>query len=131
MKNIKVGDKVWYYEHWSDMARSGVVKELKETTNNLPGKDPVPYAMILDDEGGTCGRLLKDIYSTKQDLLIALKAEEDKKVAEIKEKIKNVDDLIRYMYNTPTGGAEEYTNCFARRAVREKAKELLGIELEK
>ena len=58
-----------------------------------------------------------------------LKNEEEKKIAEIKAKIKDTGDLVAFMYDHCVACAEEYTDWTARRAVREIAKEMLGLEL--
>lgn len=51
-------------------------------------------------------------------------------VKEYKDSIKDVNDLIRFMYNENVATAEEYTDWNARRAAKERTLELLGIELD-
>ena len=51
------------------------------------------------------------------------------KIAEIKAKIKDTGDLVAFMYDHCVACAEEYTDWTARRAVKEIAKEMLGLEL--
>jgi len=45
-----------------------------------------------------------------------------------KESIKDVNDLIKFMYDNVVSKADEYTNWEARDAVKERAKELLNID---
>ena len=59
-----------------------------------------------------------------------IKKEEEKKIAEIKAKIKNAGDLVAFMYDHCVACAEEYTDWTARRAVKEIAKEMLGLDLD-
>ena len=44
-------------------------------------------------------------------------------------KIKDASDLVAFMYDHCVACAEEYTDWTARRAVKEIAKEMLGLEL--
>ena len=56
-------------------------------------------------------------------------SEEEKKIAEIKAKIKDVGDLVEFMYDHCVACAAEYTDWTARKAVKEIAKEMIGLEL--
>ncbi len=53
-----------------------------------------------------------------------------KRIAEIKAKIKDAGDLVAFMYDHCVACAEEYTDWTARRAVKEIAKEMLGLDLD-
>lgn len=46
-----------------------------------------------------------------------------------KQSIHTVEDLVKFMYENNVAYAEEYTDYEAREAAKEKAQELLGIEL--
>ena len=59
-----------------------------------------------------------------------MSSSERKKIAEIKDSIKDAGDLVRFMYDHCVACAEEYTDWTARRAVKEIAKEMLGLKLE-
>lgn len=89
-----------------------------------------PYADIHWDDGGDSSCLLKDLYASREELQNKLKKEERKKIAEIKDSIKDAGDLVRFMYDHCVACAEEYTDWTARRAVKEIAKEMLGLKLE-
>lgn len=88
-----------------------------------------PYADIEWDDGGNSGCLLKDLYASREELQKELKKEEEKKIAEIKAKIKDVGDLVEFMYDHCVACAAEYTDWTARKAVKEIAKEMIGLEL--
>ena len=72
---------------------------------------------------------LKKAEREKKTEYIELKKEEEEKIAEIKAKIKDTGDLVAFMYDHCVACAEEYTDWTARRAVKELAKEMLGLEL--
>ena len=42
---------------------------------------------------------------------------------------KTIEDLVQFMYDNTVSCADEYTDWNARRAARERAKELLDIDL--
>lgn len=128
--NPKIGQKVWFREMWSGCIHSAKITELGET--EVSAKDPkkYPYAELAWDDGGNSGCLLKDLYATKSELVSALKKESEDRINKIKSEIHDVNGLVRFMYDNCVASAEEYTDWDARRAVREIAKEMLGLELE-
>ena len=69
------------------------------------------------------------MYASREELQKELKKEEEEKIAEIKSKIKDTCDLVAFMYDHCVACAEEYTDWTARRAEKEIAKEMLGLEL--
>lgn len=87
----------------------------------------IAYAILCD--GGTFGVKLSDIFATEEELLTDSEKRFEESVSSMKASIRDVNDLVRFMYNHTIHGAEEYTEEDARQAVRERAKELLGIEL--
>lgn len=122
-KNFKVGDVVWIWERWSERPVSGIIEKIYSTDSKL-----------LAELGGECGvarRFLDDLFQTKEDLLEFRKEKDKRLVLKYKDQINSIEDLIRFMYDeTISTGACEYTDYCTRTAAREKAKELLGIELE-
>ena len=76
-----------------------------------------------------CVFLIVKAVNTMRNLTFK-KKEEEKKIAEIKAKIKDAGDLVAFMYDHCVACAEEYTDWTARRAVKEIAKEMLGLDLE-
>lgn len=130
IKNPKIGQKVWFLEPWSQCIHSAKITALGETEVSVRNPEKYPYADIEWDDGGNSGCLLKDLYVSREELQKELKKEEEKKIAEIKAKIKNVNDLVAFMYDHCVACVEEYTDWTARRAVKEIAKEILGLELQ-
>jgi hypothetical protein len=119
-----IGDHVWFNNMWVGPV-SGVITAFEETD------DHKEYAEIHWDDGGTSGALLADgIYPDEESIIKANSIKNDKTVAAYKESIKDVSDLVRFMYNKAVCTAEEYTDWEARQAARERAKELLGIDLD-
>ena len=129
IKNPKIGQKVWFLEPWSQCIHSAKITALGETEVSVRNPEKYPYADIEWDDGGNSGCLLKDLYVSREALHKELKKEEAKKLAEIKATIKNVNDLVAFMYDHCVACVEEYTDWTARRAVTEIAKEILGLEL--
>lgn len=123
MKNIKIGQEVWFKATWTDV-NSGIVTEICE------GKTK-GYVMLKGtrETTGTTGAKIKDCYPTKTELLDALRKEFDDKVKAYCESIKTIEDLVRFCYDHNMS-AEEYTDWEAAKAAKIRAKEMLGIELE-
>lgn len=80
---------------------------------------------IRDDYGWDDYCRFDDIYANEK--------EYEKKSHNIinnyKESIKDVSDLVKFMYNNRVAVSEEYTDWEARTAVKERTKELLNIDL--
>lgn len=87
----------------------------------------VAYAILCD--GGTFGVKFSDIFAIEEELLTDSEKRFEESMSSMKASIRDVNDLVRFMYNHTIHGAEEYTEEDARQAVRERDKELLGIEL--
>lgn len=130
INNPKIGQRVWFVEHWSQCIHSAKITALGETEVSVRDPKKYPYADIKWDDGGNSGCLLKDLYASREELQKELKKEEEKKIAEIKAKIKDTGDLVAFMYDHCVACAEEYTDWTARRAVKEIAKEMLGLDLD-
>lgn len=130
IKNPKIGQKVWFLEPWGKCIHSAKITALGETEVSVRDPKKYPYADIEWDDGGNSGCLLQNLYASREELQKELKKEEEKKIAEIKAKIKNANDLVAFMYDHCVACAEEYTDWTARRAVKEIAKEMLGLDLD-
>ena len=127
--NPKIGQKVWFLEPWSHCIHSAKITALGETEVSVRDPEKYPYADIKWDDGGNGIRLLRDLYSSREELQKELKKTEEKRIRKIKYEIRDVNDLVTFMYNHCVASAEEYTDWIARRAVKEIAKEMLGLEL--
>jgi len=128
-RNLSVGDHVWFNQNWVGPS-AGTITAFKQT-KAARRKESADYAEIHLDNGGTTGTLLTNIYTSKEALLEANKKASSKRIADYKAKIPDIEGLVRFMFdNTISAGAEEYTDWDARQAVSERAKELLGIDLD-
>lgn len=130
INNPKIGQKVWFLEPWGQCIHSAKITALGETEVSVRNPEKYPYADIEWDDGGNSGCLLKNLYASREELQKELKKEEEKKIAEIKAKIKDAGDLVAFMYDHCVACAEEYTDWTARKAVKEIAKEMLGLDLD-
>ena len=129
IKNPKIGQKVWLLEPWGQCIHSAKITALGEIKVSARNPKKYQYAELTWEDGGNSSCLLKDLYTSREELQKELRREEEKKIAEIKSKIKDANDLVAFMYNHCVACAEEYTDWTARRAVKEIAKEMLGLEL--
>lgn len=119
---IKVNDTVWF--DYKGTVTTGVVKDLSETYVTVYVQSHTGKAKTtLDVRVSKC-------FPTKEELVKAMKEEEDRRVSSFKEQITSVEDLVEFMFNHVVCWAEEYTDWDARRAARERAKELLNINLD-
>lgn len=123
----KVGDKVWWFDAWDNM-RWGIIYEIR--TKKQGALSPVKMALIYENgrKGSNTGARLEECWPTREQCLVAKKNEEQKHYKECLNYIRTVEDLVRFMYNTDL--TSEFRDCAAAKAVTEKAKELLGIDLE-
>lgn len=126
IENPKIGQEVWFAEACNQRIHSAKLIALDEVEVSTR---KYLYAKIEMDDGCRLGWPLKNLYASREELQKELKKEEEKKIAEIKAKIKNAGDLVAFMYDHCVACAEEYTDWTARRAVKEIAKEMLGLEL--
>ena len=127
IENPKIGQEVWFAEACNQRIHSAKLIALDEVEVSTR---KYLYAKIEMDDGCRLGWPLKNLYASRKELQKELKKEEEKKIAEIKAKIKNAGDLVAFMYDHCVACAEEYTDWTARRAVKEIAKEMLGLDLD-
>ena len=126
IENPKIGQEVWFAEACNQRIHSAKLIALDEVEVSTR---KYLYTKIEMDDGCRLGWPLKNLYASREELQKELKKEEEKKIAEIKAKIKNANDLVAFMYDHCVACAEEYTDWTARRAVKEIAKEILGLDL--
>lgn len=127
IENPKIGQEVWFAEACNQRIHSAKLIALDEVEVSTR---KYLYAKIEMDDGCRLGWPLKNLYASREELQKELKKEEEKKIAEIKAKIKDTGDLVAFMYDHCVACAEEYTDWTARRAVKEIAKEMLGLDLD-
>lgn len=129
--NPKIGQKVWFQEMWSGCLYSGNIVEFGETERSAFVQEKHVYAKIKLDKGGTSDRLLSDLYGSQKELKEAIRKESQDRINDIKSNIHDINDFVKFLYdNCVATGACEYTDWDARKAAKEIAKEMLGLELE-
>ena len=116
--NAKIGQIIWFKERWSGMPTEAKITAVYDT-----------HAETHLTHGGTMNVRFADMFVSKNELMRTMQDESNRNVAVIKASIQTVEDLVRYMYDHVVANAEEYTDYDARRAVRERARELLNIDL--
>lgn len=123
ISKLKIGQKVWFKEHWSQMIVWGKVTEIKKPDND----DYVIEVKgdVCDNESapGTTFQPLNNLFATKDDAITAIEKENQKIVDGYKSEITDIASLVAFPLTHPFG-AEEYTNHEAISAYKERAKEL-------
>ena len=127
INDIKIGQKVWYKEHWSQMIIWGKVTKITKFDNNEGGIEVTGDVHEKGSFVGTTTLPLNNLFATKYEAIIAVKEEKQKWVDNYKAEITDVASLVAFPLSHPFG-AEEYTNYEAIRAYKERAKEL-GFEI--
>ena len=116
---VKIGDKIWFQENWTERIIYGIVTEISDKGIRLNG-------VIRDDNSfiGSCGATWDNTYKTKDDAIKAVREKDDRQVAEYKALMPNIKGLVQFALNYNTCRCEEYTDECAIRAYTERAKEL-------
>lgn len=136
--DFKVGITCYYINYEDNKILRGTILEIKNNITpytNLTGSNPVLYAKIrkLDTFGyKITARKLNEIFHTKEECLKILEQKEQKIKDNYSRKINTAADLISFMYNNNIGSKKQTNNIdlsYAHDVVVEKAKELLGIDL--
>lgn len=125
MQTFKIGDEAWFFDSYDNLVH-GFVREFCTVTKK--GKS-VPY-VTLDEITGD-GRFgsqrstpLFTLHPTKEACLHAAHEESERRTAAFKQQIPDFPALIAFAMSHGISG--EFRDCDARRAVRERAFELLG-----
>ncbi len=125
--NFAIGEHIWFNQAWVGPSGGTILGFNPIIDSN--GKHATSIKIHLDD-GGVTESLLKNIYHTKEELLEINKKEESILIANYKSEILDIESLVRFMFNnTISTGSCEYTDWEARQAAKERAKELLNIDL--
>ena len=123
ISKLKIGQKVWFKEYWSQMIVWGRVTEIKKPDND----DYVIEVKgdVCDNESapGTTFQPLNNLFATKDDAIATIEKENQKIVDGYKSEITDIASLVAFPLTHPFG-AEEYTNYEAISAYKERAKEL-------
>lgn len=122
LEDIEVGDNLYFN---TDSNRRG--KAVVDRIYTEPGMAP---AIGMKTRHSTFTVQLHNLFATQRELTEYVKDLEEKCFRERLEKIKTVEDLVRFMYDNTVSEADEYTDEDGRRIAAMKAKELLGIDLD-
>lgn len=115
---IRINGTVWFFDPYGNLF-CGKVTEIVGEYVRVKG---------TGDSFGTMGAKTADCYATKQECIRAKQEADKAEVEAYKAQITDVRELVRFMYDNTVSCAEEYTDWNARKAARERARELLGID---
>lgn len=128
---FKVGDKAYFEESWTENIIGGEVVEVGMT--EATEKHPSEQFVKIKIEGSRYekrNQLSSKCYPSREAALAAQKSENEAICNKYRESIQSVKDLVKFMYdNNVCNGACEYTDWNARQVAREKAAELLDLDL--
>ena len=123
INNPEINQAVWFIDKWSQLPASGTIAKIFE-------HEDTACATVHLGIGGTANYRLSDLYASLEAVETAMQQKEAAEISRIKSEIHTVSDLVSFMYNNCVAYAEEYTDWTARKAVKEIAEEMLGLELE-
>lgn len=127
INDIKIGQKVWYQEYWSQMIVWGKVTKITKFDNNEDGIEVTGEVYEEGSAVGTTTQPLNNLFATKYEAIMAIKKANQKIVDDYKAEITDIASLVAFPLSH-TFYAEEYTDYEAIRAYKERAKEL-GFEI--
>lgn len=127
INDIKIGQKVWYQEYWSQMIVWGKVTKITKFDNNEDGIEVTGEVYEEGSAVGTTTQPLNNLFATKYEAIMAIKKANQKIVDDYKAEITDIASLVAFPL-THAFCAEEYTDYEAIRAYKERAKEL-GFEI--
>lgn len=115
---FKIGDKVWWYDSWG-IIQNGKISEFKGE-----------YAGIkMGVHGGiSTGAKLSECWPTKEACQNAEERRATAQKTEYIESIKDVNDLVQFLFDHDVSGEDH--NYEAEAAARERAKDLLGLVIK-
>lgn len=118
---FNVNDKVWWFDAWGTL-RWGVVFAVVED------KGRTFYQIHEENKKGIqTGAEAGKCWPSKGACLEAAQKESGLQVTEYKESIKDVNDLLVFLFRKDT--TSEFRDVEAVQAAQERAMELLGLEL--
>lgn len=115
---FKIGDKVWWYDSWGTL-QNGKISEFKGEY----------VAIKTGVHGGiSTGAKLSECWPTKEACQNANKRRAAAQKAEYIESIKDVNDLVQFLFDHDVSGEDH--DCEAEEAARERAKDLLELVIK-
>lgn len=85
---VKIGDKIWFQESWTDRITYGIVTEISDNGVRLDGVSRDDNSFI-----GSSGATWKNMYKTKDDAVKCVREKDDRRVAAIRAYIKRAKEL--------------------------------------
>lgn len=128
---FKIGDKAYFEDSWTENIIGGEVVEVSMTkaTEQYPARQFVKIKI----EGSRYEKreqLSSKCYPTHGAALAAQQSKNEAVCNKYRDSIQSVEGLVKFMYDNHVSCCEEYTNWNARQVAREKAAELLGLNLD-
>ena len=123
INDIKIGQKVWYEEYWSQMIVWGKVTKITKFENNEYGIEVTGEVYAEGSSVGTTTQPLNNLFATKYEAIEAIKKANQKRVDDYKAEITDIASLVAFPLSH-IFYAEEYTDYEAIRAYKERAREL-------
>lgn len=117
MEYLEVGDTVWTLLS-NDIVLATVIEKYPDHVR--------VSAPCYDNQD--CG--LDQVFLTKEGCLEFAKSQSEDIISDYKQQISSINDLIQFMYNQNVARLNKWTNWEACEAARQRAKELLGVELK-
>jgi hypothetical protein len=128
INDIKINQKVWFKETWTERIRCGFVSEITRHSDNEGHIIKVKGKSYLEDSFiGITYQSPDNLFVTKEEAIAAAKQESQDWVDDYKKEITDIASLVAFPLSH-TFYAEEYTDYEAIRAYKERAKEL-GFEI--
>lgn len=128
INDIKINQKVWFKESWTERIVCGFVSEITRHSDNEEHIIKVKGKSYLEDSFiGITHQSPNNLFTTKEEAIAAAKKESQDWVDDYKKEITDIASLVAFPLSH-TFYAEEYTDYEAIRAYRERAKEF-GFEI--
>lgn len=128
INDIKINQKVWFKETWTERIVCGFVSEITRHSDNEGHIIKVKGKSYLEDSFiGITHQSPDNLFVTKEEAIAAAKQESQDWVDDYKKEITDIASLVAFPLSH-TFYAEEYTDYEAIRAYKERAKEL-GFEI--
>lgn len=128
INKIKINQKVWFKENWTERIVCGFVSEITRRSDNKDHIIKIKGKSYLEDSFiGITYQSPDNLFTTKEKAIAAAKKESQEWVDNYKAEITDIASLVAFPLSH-TFYAEEYTDYEAIRAYKERAKEL-GFEI--
>lgn len=117
MNNIEIGDTVWTLLS-NDIVLATVIEKYPDHVR--------VSAPCYDDQD--CD--YDQVFHTEEGCLAFARDQSEDIISDYKQQISSVTDLIQFMYDNNVDRYNKWTNWQACEAARQRARELLGMELK-